>query len=123
MKPSSTSARGLDLVRVISDKPAAYGKSSAMSACGILPSASFPATGIAIGAAMAGSRTIIDEVFLDFSLEAMSQIVQQAANICYSSNGKIEAPVVVRAAMGAIRSAGAHHSPLFLQLVRKYTGP
>src|ERR1700730_9395657 len=71
------------------------------------------ATGIAIGAAMAGSRAIVDEVFLDFSLEAMTQIVQQAANICYSSNGKIEAPVIVRAAMGAVRSAGAHHSHTF----------
>src|SRR5271157_5838106 len=47
------------------------------------------ATGVAIGAAMAGSRTIVDEVFLDFSLEAMTQIIQQAANICYSSNGKL----------------------------------
>src|SRR5690349_6428614 len=52
------------------------------------------ATGVAIGAAMAGSRAIVDEVFLDFSLEAMTQIIQQAANICYSSNGKIKAPVI-----------------------------
>ena len=39
------------------------------------------ATGVAIGAAMAGSRAIVDEVFLDFALEAITQIVQQAANI------------------------------------------
>ena len=71
------------------------------------------ATGVAIGAAMAGSRAIVDEVFLDFSLEAMTQIIQQAANICYSSNGKIKAPVVVRGAMGAVRNAGAHHSHAF----------
>lgn len=71
------------------------------------------ATGIAIGAAMAGSRAIVDEVFLDFSLEAMTQIIQQAANICYSSNGKLKAPVIVRGAMGAVRNAGAHHSHAF----------
>jgi pyruvate/2-oxoglutarate/acetoin dehydrogenase E1 component len=71
------------------------------------------ATGVAIGAAMAGSRAIVDEVFLDFSLEAMTQIIQQAANICYSSNGKIKAPVVVRGAMGAVRNAGPHHSHTF----------
>ena len=71
------------------------------------------ATGVAIGAAMAGSRAIVDEVFLDFSLEAMTQIIQQAANICYSSNGKIKAPVVVRSAMGAVRNAGPHHSHTF----------
>ena len=71
------------------------------------------ATGVAIGAAMAGSRAIVDEVFLDFSLEAMTQIIQQAANICYSSNGKIRAPVLVRSAMGSVRNAGPHHSHCF----------
>ena len=71
------------------------------------------ATGVAIGAAMAGSRAVVDEVFLDFALEAITQIVQQAANICYMSNGKIKAPVIIRGAMGAVRNAGAHHSHTF----------
>jgi pyruvate/2-oxoglutarate/acetoin dehydrogenase E1 component len=71
------------------------------------------ATGAAIGAAMAGTRTIVDEVFLDFALEALTQIIQQAANISYMSNGKIKAPVVFRGAMGAVRNAGAHHSHTF----------
>ena len=71
------------------------------------------ATGVAIGAAMAGTRTVVDEVFLDFALEAITQIVQQAANISYMSNGKIKAPVVIRGAMGAVRNAGAHHSHTF----------
>lgn len=70
-------------------------------------------TGIAIGAAMAGIRTVVDEVFLDFSLEAFTQIVQQAANISYMSNGRVKAPVTIRGAMGAIRSAGPHHSHTF----------
>jgi len=71
------------------------------------------ATGVAIGAAMAGIRTIVDEVFLDFALEAITQIIQQAANISYMSNGKIKAPVLIRGAMGSVRSAGAHHSHTF----------
>jgi pyruvate/2-oxoglutarate/acetoin dehydrogenase E1 component len=71
------------------------------------------ATGIAIGAAMAGSRSIVDEVFLDFLLEAMTQVIQQAANVHYSSNGKIKVPVVIRGAMGAVRNAGSHHSHAF----------
>jgi pyruvate/2-oxoglutarate/acetoin dehydrogenase E1 component len=71
------------------------------------------ATGVAIGAAMAGTRTVVDEVFLDFALEAITQIIQQAANISYMSNGKIKAPVVIRGAMGAVRNAGAHHSHTF----------
>jgi pyruvate/2-oxoglutarate/acetoin dehydrogenase E1 component len=36
------------------------------------------ASGLAIGAAMSGSRALVDEVFADFSLEAMTQIIQQA---------------------------------------------
>ena len=62
---------------------------------------------------MAGSRTIVDEVFMDFSLEAMTQIIQQAANVSYASNGKIKVPVIIRAAMGAVGNAGAHHSHMF----------
>ena len=62
---------------------------------------------------MAGSRAIVDEVFMDFSLEAMTQIIQQAANISYDSNGKIKVPVIIRGAMGAVGNAGPHHSHMF----------
>jgi len=71
------------------------------------------ATGVGIGAAMAGSRVIVDEVFLDFILEAMTQVIQQAAKTHYSSNGKIKVPIVIRGAMGSVRSAGSHHSHAF----------
>jgi len=70
-------------------------------------------TGAAIGAAMAGSRAIVDNVFLDFSLEAMTQIIQQAANTHYLSNGKIKVPVMIRGAMGSVRNAGVQHSHAF----------
>jgi acetoin:2,6-dichlorophenolindophenol oxidoreductase subunit beta len=71
------------------------------------------ATGLGIGAAMAGSRPIVDEVFLDFILEAMTQVIQQAANVHYLSNGKISVPLVIRGAMGSVRNAGAHHAHSF----------
>ena len=70
-------------------------------------------TGVAIGAAMNGCRTIVDEVFLDFVLEAMTQVVQQAATIHYLSNGTIKVPVVIRGAMGSVRNAGAQHAHSF----------
>jgi pyruvate/2-oxoglutarate/acetoin dehydrogenase E1 component len=78
-----------------------------------IPISELGATGITIGAAMAGSRVVMDEVFLDFTLEAMTQIIQQAANVSYLSNGKIKAPVVIRGSMGAVRNASAHHSHSF----------
>ena len=70
-------------------------------------------TGIGIGAAMAGSRPVVDIVFMDFVLEAISQIIQQASTIHYISNGAIKVPLVIRAAMGGVRSSGPHHSHTF----------
>jgi pyruvate/2-oxoglutarate/acetoin dehydrogenase E1 component len=70
-------------------------------------------TGLGIGAALAGSRPIVDIVFLDFVLEAICEIIQQASTIHYISNGKFNVPLVVRAAGGGIRSTGPHHSHTF----------
>jgi pyruvate/2-oxoglutarate/acetoin dehydrogenase E1 component len=70
-------------------------------------------TGLGIGAALAGSRPIVDIVFLDFVLEAICEIIQQASTIHYISDGKFRVPVVVRAAGGGVRSTGPHHSHTF----------
>ena len=67
-------------------------------------------TGAAIGAAATGCRAIADLMFVDFLFEAGSQIAHQAAKLRYMSNGKISVPLVIRAAIGAIKNAGAHHS-------------
>ena len=69
--------------------------------------------GLGVGAAMAGLRPVVDIVFLDMIMEAMGQIVEQAATIHYTSNGKIKVPLIVRAAMGAVRGTGPHHSRCF----------
>src|SRR5580700_3216598 len=70
-------------------------------------------TGLGIGAALAGSHPVVDIVFLDFVLEAICEIIQQASTIHYISNGAIKVPVVVRAAGGGVRSTGPHHSHTF----------
>jgi pyruvate/2-oxoglutarate/acetoin dehydrogenase E1 component len=70
-------------------------------------------TGLGIGAALAGSRPIVDIVFLDFVLEAICEIIQQASTIHYISDGKFKVPVVIRAAGGGVRSTGPHHSHTF----------
>lgn len=69
--------------------------------------------GLGVGAAMAGARPIVDIVFLDMVMEAMGQIVEQAATIHYTSNGRIHVPLVIRAAMGSVRCTGPHHSRCF----------
>jgi pyruvate/2-oxoglutarate/acetoin dehydrogenase E1 component len=70
-------------------------------------------TGFGIGAALAGSHPIIDIVFMDFTLEAMGEIVQQASTIHYISNGRFKVPLLLRAAGGGVRSTGPHHSHTF----------
>jgi 2-oxoisovalerate dehydrogenase E1 component len=70
-------------------------------------------TGAAIGASATGSRTIADLMFADFLFEAAGQIVLQAAKLRYMSNGQMNAPVIIRAGVGAVRSAGPHHSGMY----------
>lgn len=69
--------------------------------------------GLGVGAALAGGHPIIDIVFLDFTLEAMGEIVQQASTIHYISNGRFKVPLMIRAAGGGVRSTGPHHSHTF----------
>jgi 2-oxoisovalerate dehydrogenase E1 component len=77
-------------------------------------------TGAAIGAAATGCRPIADLMFADFIAEAMSQVVNQAAKLRYMSNGQVSVPLVIWAGIGAIKSAGPHHSgclyPWFLHV-------
>ena len=69
--------------------------------------------GLGIGAALAGSHPVVDIVFLDFILEAICEIIQQASTIHYISNGGFKVPVIFRAAGGGVRSTGPHHSHTF----------
>jgi pyruvate dehydrogenase E1 component beta subunit len=67
-------------------------------------------TGLAVGAAMAGMRPVVDIMFGDFMTLIMDQVVNQAAKIHYMSGGKWKVPMVVRATMGASRRSAAQHS-------------
>lgn len=69
--------------------------------------------GLAIGAAMAGLRPIVDLSTGSFMFEAWPQIVNEAANAYYMSGGQTRAPVVFNIFHG-IRGGGAaqhSHSP------------
>jgi len=66
--------------------------------------------GLAIFAAVTGLRPIIDIMFWDFANEAFGQIINQAARIRYLSNGQFKVPIVIHGVMGAVHSAGGHHS-------------
>ena len=67
-------------------------------------------TGIAVGAALTGSRPVVDLMFGDFLYLIMDQLCNQAAKACYMSGGKLNVPMVVRTNMGATRRSAAQHS-------------
>ena len=66
--------------------------------------------GVAVGAALAGSRPILEFQFSDFMTLAMEQIVNQAAKIRFMFGGKTSVPVVFRAPSGSGTGAAGQHS-------------
>jgi len=66
--------------------------------------------GAAVGAAMTGLRPIVEIMWIDFSLVAMDQIVNQAANVRYVSAGRLQAPLMIRTQQGALPGSCAQHS-------------
>ena len=69
--------------------------------------------GLGVGAALTGSRPIVDIMFGDFITLAMDQIVNQAAKLRYMSGGQIKVPMVIRAPTGAGVQLGATPSQSF----------
>jgi len=66
--------------------------------------------GLAIGAATAGLRPVIEIMFIDFITLAMDQLVNHAAKLHYMSGGQLKIPLTVRVQCGISGAMGAHHS-------------
>jgi pyruvate dehydrogenase E1 component beta subunit len=66
--------------------------------------------GIAIGAATAGLRPVVEIMFIDFITLAMDQLINHAAKLHYMSGGQLRIPLTVRVQCGISGSMGAHHS-------------
>ncbi len=66
--------------------------------------------GVAIGAAQAGLRPVVEIMFIDFITLALDQLVNQAAKAHFMSGGQLTAPIVLRTQGGAGARAGAQHS-------------
>lgn len=74
------------------------------------PIAELGAAGVAVGAAVAGSRPVFEFQFSDFATLAMEQIVNQAAKMRFMLGGKVSVPVVFRMPAGSGTGAAAQHS-------------
>ena len=66
--------------------------------------------GLAIGAAAAGMRPIVEIMFIDFMAVCMDQIVNQMAKMKYMFGGKAKLPLVIVTHEGAGTSMAAQHS-------------
>jgi pyruvate dehydrogenase E1 component beta subunit len=66
--------------------------------------------GIAIGAATAGLRPVVEIMFIDFITLAMDQLINHAAKLHYMSGGQLRIPLTVRVQCGISGAMGAHHS-------------
>ncbi len=76
--------------------------------------------GMCCGAAMTGTRPIVDFMFVDFILDSIGEIFNQIAKIQYMSSGRLKMPIVLRGAIGIGGSAATHHSgsyfPMFVNI-------
>jgi len=68
--------------------------------------------GAAAGAAMMGTRPIVDVQYGDFLFLAMDQIVNNAAKLRYMSGGDVAVPMVMRAPIGATGRGSQHAQSL-----------
>ena len=66
--------------------------------------------GAAVGAAICGTRPVVELRYADFGLCATDEIVNQAAKIRYMFNGQARVPLVIRMPIGIQRGCAAQHS-------------
>ncbi len=78
--------------------------------------------GLGCGAAMTGSRPVIDFMFADFVLDGVGEIINQIAKMQYMSNGRLTMPILLRGCIGIGHSAATHHSGNYYPLFAHFPG-
>ncbi len=66
--------------------------------------------GLGCGAAMTGTRPIIDFMFIDFLNDAFGELINQIAKMQYMSSGRLKMPILLRGCIGIGHAAATHHS-------------
>jgi pyruvate dehydrogenase E1 component beta subunit len=67
-------------------------------------------TGAGVGAALAGTRPIVEILFVDFTTLIMDQLINQAAKYEFMSGGQGKVPLVLRTQGGAGNGLAGQHS-------------
>jgi acetoin:2,6-dichlorophenolindophenol oxidoreductase subunit beta len=66
--------------------------------------------GLGVGSAIAGRRPVVEILFIDFLLQTMDQVVNQAAKYRFMSGGEGRVPLVIRTQGGTGNSLAGQHS-------------
>ena len=78
--------------------------------------------GLAGGAAMTGTRPVVDFMFADFLLDSVGEIINQIAKMGYMSSGRLPMPVLMRGCIGIGHSAATHHSGSYYGMFAQVPG-
>lgn len=79
-------------------------------------------TGLCTGAAMTGTRPVVDYMFWDFALDGMGELINQTAKVQYMSDGRLKMPIVLRGCIGLGNSSAAHHTGNYYALFTHLPG-
>jgi pyruvate dehydrogenase E1 component beta subunit len=78
--------------------------------------------GLAVGAAFAGLKPIVEFMTFNFALQAVDQIINSAAKTLYMSGGQMGTPIVFRGPNGAAARVAAQHSHDFAAMYAQIPG-
>lgn len=78
--------------------------------------------GLAGGAAMTGTRPVVDFMFADFVLDSVGEIINQIAKMQYMSSGRLKMPVLMRGCIGIGHAAATHHSGSYYAMYAHFPG-
>ncbi len=107
---SSSWARRSPSTRAPTRSPRACCRSSAPRRVIDTPITEHGFAGLAVGAAFAGLRPIVEFMTFNFAMQAIDQIINSAAKTLYMSGGQMGCPIVFRGPNGAAARVGAQHS-------------
>lgn len=66
--------------------------------------------GMAVGAALAGMRPVVELLMAEFMLVAMNQVVNEAPRLRYMSGGRVKVPLVLKAGYGFTAGWSGQHT-------------
>ncbi len=78
--------------------------------------------GLCAGAAMTGTRAVVDFMFIDFILDAMGELINQVAKMQYMSSGRLKMPLLLRGCYGIGSAAATHHSGSYYSIFAHLPG-